>query len=403
MKRYLIIVTVIVSLCLTGCHKNDAPAEDQAFWEANDMMGAVDRFDTINGKMKKIYESFSDKLEEIKEHYGEDYWDSEKFVALPEFEIDDALTYDAWYFNEDESFSAIKQKITDGEYTDNSGKEPKLTVDKLNISRLDAHKYMLSYTDTESSNWGKVKLDRKTYFTYDPNHDWMDIKSWQYYKGEYYLYELFEYARQGNCYIIQTYNERAYIVLNDDKSIKAFYYTRLNGENRKKYPATTISSKGNTVTCDYSDLEATPDMYNSEDTIFTHIGDIDKNWVWADDDNYNEELLFELPEPEEQKNIEDMSVEELIESGYMSTGTVEQEEVFAYNKDDISKSCFDKKITYEEGVLTFETYNTLSKKIERYSITDEGEVSKVIEDYMLKLPEITQAPAESSSGEAVEE
>lgn len=376
MKKCFILTLVLMMIVLQGCG-NTPDDSISTSWQVNDIQGAIFRYDTINAKIQEVYKGFNDNLTVIQENYGEDYWDSAQFASLPEFGFNGAWTYDAYCFNEIDDINTIYETLADKFYRNKDGE---LTVKNLYVEKIDAHTYY------EECN------GYYAYFTYDPNHDWMDIKVYE--KGNKangYLCYTLEYARKGNGYILQDDYSRLYVELNEDKSVKNFYYTHLDGSNRKKYPATILRYNGVEEWKDYTIDKINPTKYNLTDTIFTHIADIDKNWVWSDDDNYADGYLFEIP-----TDLPDIEINEL-------GNIVNEPDILVYKQEDIGKSCFDKKIIYENGNLVFEKYNALSKKIERYSISADGQVSKSIEDYMIKLPTITSAPEEPIQEETVTE
>ena len=205
-----------------------------------------------------------------------------------------------------------------------------------------------TYEESEDGKTTTMTVDGKTYtYTDTDKMDEDEAKTYEDANNEY----MEKYAEVENYTMVQDADGKVWTNPLADKKIKAFYYSRLDGNilpeyeelAREQYKQDKIEKERDVIDIlnyevDYSDYES-PSLwevgektyvtgyYNVDnDSIFSHINDIDKSWVTEK----------------------------------------------AYN---LSQS-----ISYEDGNLTIQNYNKLSGKIEVFEYKADGSKKSYEED-----------------------
>lgn len=341
-------ITLMCASFLAGCGETepDAAAIAQAEHEAhihllaqNDYRGAYTRIDAIRQSVKEVIEQYqSAGNNSALEKHGTDYWTDENFTYFVTSFISDKSTKYTDLFNEKE---VDWETVTSTLY----GQLEAEGVTGI-AERLGENHYTMEYSATTTEPYleiPRVIVDRKAEVNYDAGKDWADVVLCTTHResGIKFYDGMVQYARVGNKFIVQTEKERLIIEYGDpktqiietvtknedgsetvtseevaidtgdlfeDRQIKNVYYSRLNG---KVLPYYVLARESDTydgefwgatygINDDLTSVNADGSrdiacQYNKDrDDIFTHLNDIDKNWVFADGGAYYEQtLVFE--------------------------------------------------------------------------------------------------------------
>ncbi len=333
MRKLLALLLVFV-FGITGCgsrNKQDVSAASAVEVYQNDYRGACVRVDSIRSNMINIVEYFNSLNMEIMTEKPSNYWDSSEFSQFST----DLINPDAYQY-----MSFCNEVETDWEtaatLTERAFFAEGVNIDLAHsLSRTDANNYHM-YIESrnraaEVADWCTQNNDHiylNYYAVYDPTHDWMETtRTCQPFNGKVdYEDMMIQYARIGNAFVIQTENERLYVVYEStdmsslsqgslsengaaapsdnvlqDGKIIAFYYSRLNGQPRARYILQQYENEVEqqikdgtleTSVLDIRDIQLSNTMedvitnrYNSvNDSIFSHLEDMGRDWVMEETD-----------------------------------------------------------------------------------------------------------------------
>ena len=377
MKKLILCFLLILSLFLVGCgDKVDEPEETETVSdetsedtspepEINDYYGAYTRSLKAAADMKNVITEKLEKCNEVQSLNPSDYWKEKDFASLTlDFMDINSILAHTYALNETQTISIDEEG---NEYLDwdaitewIKASYGELPEDYKNVSviRNSPNNYTVWNKEYQSGVWGSSQIWRKINAIYDSNHDWSQTAFWDQVKGKDVLDGLLEYGRQESTdgtkrFVLQTTKERAYIVYNEDGTIKNFSYSRLGGDILSRYYEREFEIiaehnrylektddfwyllaiheydvKEMTELTPYDDLNGMDyTAYNlNEDSIFTHIDDINEDWVMEMDKDFN------------------------------------------------------LTITYDGKDLTVQFYNVLSQKIEEYIIHEDSSIDKSVKE-----------------------
>ena len=341
-KRIIAIIILMSTLAVMGCSNKNAPvttdeeANKKIDIEYADVNGSALRMDGVFSKVTDKVKEFSALMEKVKENSPVDYWDEKNFVAIPTIKLNTSLFDIYSNLNRRQTTDACLQQYVFPHYKD---KEGEWTIQKWTCTEPKENTYLITFTNKKDAVKWEIDIN------YDSDHDWTQMTNRLGVNKNQYEADFYEYARKNKQeYFIQTTNDRLYVILNEDKSIKEFYYSKLNGSRRYRYPV-DYDKAGNPIDDDKTYGKKILSVYNSaDDTIFPRIMELTPDWVKEDEMN-----------------------------------------------------CIEVYLGYKDGTLTYERYNMLSNKIEKYIIDSNGNVTADTEEY------ISPDALEEETEEGVEE
>jgi len=411
----LLIGTMVFTVGCTGNTDTQTvidSAEDTATIEVNqnDFRGGTKRIDAIKENVRNIVTAYNEQNFLIEDEYPCSYWNSEEYQYFISHCIDSDIYYEMSLCNEFETDWTMVSDTIAGLFKDSEGNLPR----EYSLQRVTDNHYQLKYLEENVMvNWRKRAGDMLWTYdcVYNPTHDWLQEVKYATSKTgtdtTLYQQQFLEYGRLGNTFIIQTENERLYVVyentepltventsmyiVNDkgkeipvtqedidsgavdiadvqyhtnsvvtynplrNNKIKAFYYSKLDGEKLPEYGNIAVDNFAETdgLNTVYVPDEAidydmvTPDgairnQYSLADSIFLHINDINEDWV-------------------------------------------------------TEKGTYAQVIAYENGDLTVTTQNRLSRQYEVFNFYADGTVSNYLKP--MEVIETTTIPLDDASAE----
>lgn len=282
-----VIICVLVLLLLTGCKKDgDVSAQTPTPTievEANDYNGAILRIDKLVADAHTIINQYTEKVKSVMETNPTDYWNIQDFFSINLEFLDNWALQNTGYFNErsdwNETYNLIYQTFLNA--------DGKPIVDDLNIIRNSSGDYNIFYNAYLTTlMYGYAYTSRRIECIYDAGHDWLRtyVKDTKYNNTISYLDGIFEYARYGNTFLIQTQTERLVLIYDDNNTLNKFYYSKLSSKkDRAKYhPYIYVTEETESdqdiepkePIVQYVDIDTTGlllNQYNEDDTIFTRF------------------------------------------------------------------------------------------------------------------------------------
>ncbi len=363
-----LIATTLCGLMIfsAGCQSADTQtvidsAEDIATIEVNqnDFRGGTKRIDAIRTNIQGIVKTFNDQNLLIEDEMPCSYWNSEEYQYFVSHLISNDIYYNMSLCNEFETDWATVESSIGANMSNSEGNLPQ----NYSLQRLTDNHYQLQYTESGVMRSWRTKAG-EIHWTYDcvynPTHDWLqEVKYARSRTGSdstQYQDAFIEYGRLGNAFIIQTETERLYVIYENtepltientsmyimdgkkevpvtqedidsgavniadvqyhtnniitynpllNNKIKAFYYSKLDGERLPDYVSygdiqyeevDGLGMKG--VIDEGIDYDmVTPDgevcnQYGLNDSIFPHINDIGEDWV-TEKGTYAQVLAYE--------------------------------------------------------------------------------------------------------------
>lgn len=352
----VLLITMLIST-ITGCGKQSAntqtvigTADDTETVEVNqnDFRGGIKRIEAIRGNVLNIVNEFNQRNFEIQDELPCSYWNSEEYQYFVTHCINGDIYQYTDLFNEFETDWATVEDAVAGMLANSDGKTPQ----DYALTRVTDNHYTLTFQQQDVMTDWRTRAGNVLWTwdcIYNPTHDWLQEVQYAVSKSgsdkTAYQNAFLEYGRRDNVFVMQTETERLYVVyenvepmtventsmyivnekgkeiavsqddidngtvsLDDvqyhtntivtynplrDNKIKAFYYSRLDGNILPQYiheddenaleEADGLGTRG--IKDDSINYELTTDEgyvithYNTCDSIFTHIGDISSNWV----------------------------------------------------------------------------------------------------------------------------
>ena len=362
-------LSLLVS-CLAGCGKQPLDtqtvidnADDIETIEVNqnDYRGGIKRIEAIRGNVLNIVNGFNEKNFEIQAEFPCSYWSSEEYQYFIAHFINGEIYQYTDLFNEFETDWATVDTTVKGMLANSEGNLPQ----NFALERVTDNHYTLSFREQNAmAEWWESPNDTIWFWDciYNPTHDWVQTIQYGYptsgSEKTHFQTQFLEYGRRENVFIIQTEYERLYVVyentepvtventsmyvLNNkgkeipvtqedidsgavniedvqyhtnsivtynplkNNTIKAFYYSRLDGNILPQYyseeddgleEADGLGTRGAKNEMVNYDLVLTPEgylknQYNTCDSIFPHIDDITKDWV-TEMGTYQQVVVYE--------------------------------------------------------------------------------------------------------------
>lgn len=333
---FLVGLGISCLFCACGKQKQVVEEENTETVELtqNDYRGAVYRMWKVKDDISETLSLNKEKNASIKEERPSDYWNDDNFAILTSEMLNSDIIACTQYLNEEQTTWEDVETYTYAELQENQG------ASAGNMSRVTDNEYTIYFERQESPKWTKDSTAYRTIdATYDPNHDW--AKAWSHmhiFNGDVEGYDkMFEYARSGDMFIIQTETERVVarykekfedieVEVLDDKGkpvkdkegnivtktekvskglcLESFVYAKLDGNPRDKFLDVSdfLNQKTGDFVTDF--FTSTPPvtgvteegyitfLYGPADTIFTHIDDIDENWVTSEG-TFSDVLIYD--------------------------------------------------------------------------------------------------------------
>lgn len=373
-KRILYgILLLVLSFILAGCGNKDGeevpPVDDGsseiieeqpvAVPEINDYYGAYERSVRIATDMKTVIDNSLANCEQIQLEHPSDYWKEKDFASLTLnfLQINDILQH-TMFFNETQTLMQTEtgEVVYDWEsckqyILSTYGEDPQVGE----IRRNSPNNYTIEneYLVTKGV-WGEGGINRDTTAIYDANHDWAQTAIYDKVGGFNVLAKLLEYGRQTSTddklrFCLQTTKERAYVVYNKEGQVEHLAYSRLGGNILQRYYERQFEllAEHNRYVDKSNDFWANLGVRDTTIEEITELQPFD-NATGMDYTSYNlkEDSLF--------THIEDINDDWVMEL----------------------KNDFDLAMLYDGKDLTVQFYNILSHKVEVYVIHSDGTIDK---------------------------
>lgn len=386
----------------------------------NDFRGGVKRIEAIRGNVLGIVSAFNQKNFELQEEYPCSYWNSEEYQYFVAHCINGEIYYYTDLCNEFETDWATVESAVAGMLTNSDGKTPQ----DYALKRLTDNHYTLSFREQNVMSDWRTRAGDVTW-TYDciynPTHDWVqEVKyGWSRAGSDKTQYQdmFLEYGRRDNVFILQTERERLYVVYENVEPMTV--------ENSTMY---IVNSKGKEIPVTQEDIDngsvSMDDVQYHTNTIITYNplkdnkikafyysrldGNILPQYIKEDDENALEEA-----DGLGTRGVKDESVdyELTTDEGYVITHYNTCDSMFTHI-DDITKDwvtemgTYAQVITYENGNLTVKTANQLSHEYEIFKFYDDGSVAnskEPMEEVKVEfIPTVSGDEAEAEEPEVVE-
>lgn len=378
MKKKILCIFLVLATVLTGCGNTEEQTNFNT--SSNDYLGACNRILETQEKVFNLVKSFQKNDDE----YGDlnNYWENSDYFYLNFNPLDMTPLQYTYYYNEEQCDwnTTVANSLT--LFDENTTDTAQIGYYRLapNQYRLiypcaDVKDY---YRDTV------YETQRTVDSTYQPNKDWLQTVASIMAQNSTVEDDLYEYARINNGAIIQTKNERLLVFYNDlwesvtmpvlkykdtvnakgvavkepyieeiemeqylGRGISEMYYSKLSDIPRQKYLKEEYEYA---QSLEYSDLQTYMEYYRDGDDVFKPeanrlVKSYDRSSVSNITCYYNsQESLF--------------------------NGIDEIDEEWVINPEEIYQTT----IVYQNGNIRITELNNLSKQYEEISITDKDKV-----------------------------
>ena len=347
-KRFLNLILLMIvasSLLLTACAKKSDEGEvTLSAEETNDYIGAYNRVLTAQSMVYDLVKSFEKDLTS-----EENYWEDASYFYVSFNPVDLTDIQYTYYYNEDQCDWATTTKL-------NTELWGEAVPDTLSYDYLGMNNYRLIYaTDfkeeyikNQKGLYGTRNLDS----TYNPDKDWLQTVGYlRASSNDNRLQDkLFEYAHIQNGIVFQTQKERMLVYFKDDwqpiempiiktrtvtdtqgnsfeeqyidvvemeqcmgRKISELYYSKLSDNIRPKYYDAEwnycaelnynnfLNYLAEKRSSNYTGVTYDPDkakdiyvysQYDTSDSLFPVINEIDRNWVIDDTETYSQIIVY---------------------------------------------------------------------------------------------------------------
>ena len=387
MKKRRLLTLFVCGMCLVGCSNSQgttSTATEEIAW--NDYNGAYDRTVAIKEQIEALVSGFADT------EYSDlqNYWEDAEFFCLNFDPIDGSCVEKTYYYNEEQTSWEETVALLEALWGETA-------PDTLTYTRTSPHHYKYSISQYEelpyALNDNTVYGERVVVSEYDTNNDWMQsVAKFQAMNEDWVYDNLFEYARIANGAIFQTGTERILVYFADDwepitmpvlkerevtytdekgnevttveqyveeiemeeykgRVISELYYSKLSDNVRNSYlnyeyeyvsgldydELVEYAQKKDASRFSYISWDGFYEKrYSLQDSLFTHVDDIDMDWVIGGDEIYESTIVYQRGEIDIEiyndlsGKIETVSIDK---AGHITLGEKELESVEAFDFD----------------------------------------------------------------------
>lgn len=429
----------LLTSCLAGCGKQSLDtqtvidsADDIETVEVNqnDYRGGTKRIEAIRGNILNIVDGFNQTNFAIQAEHPCSYWSSEDYQYFIAHFISDEIYYHTSLFNEFETdWETVETTLRDM-YANADGNTPQ----DFAVTRVTDNHYTLGYREQGAmTEWlyHPIDIQWKWNCVYNPTHDWLQtIRYGTPNSGKEktnFETQILEYGRRGNVFIIQTEYERLYVVYESTEPVTventSMYILDNKGEEipvtqedidsgavnieNVQYHTNSIVTynplKNNTIKAFYYsrlDGNVLPQYYNEEESGLEEEDGLGTSGSRNENINYDL-VLTPYAMTEEFANAHNIPLATDFNDGYIKTHYNTCDSIFTHindiDKDWVTEmGTYQQVISYENGDLTVRTANQLSRLYEVFKFYSNGDVENHTEPMV--VPEPTSISVEEGDG-----
>lgn len=408
-KIATLLMLTMVFTCLAGCGKQTAntqtvidSADDTETIEVNqnDFRGGIKRIEAIRGNILNIVNGFNEQNFAIQTELPCSYWSSEEYqYFIAHFISGDIYQYTD-LFNEFETDWETVDTSVKGMLANSEGNLPQ----GFALERVTDNHYTLTFEESKVMTDYRLKPSDTIWLwdcIYNPTHDW--VQTVQYGTSSMgtdktkYQTRFLEYGRRGNVFIMQTEFERLFVIYENTEPITV--------ENTSMY---ILNNKGKEIPVTQEDIDSgavnIEDVQYHTNSIITY-NPLKNNTIKAfyysrlDGNILPKYLNVEASSLEEEvdglgtRGVKDETIDydAVTEEGYVKTHYNTCDSIFLHI-DDITKDwvtsegTYQQVVTYENGDLTVKTANQLSQQYEIFKFFSNGNVENHTEPLVIPEP-----------------
>lgn len=353
-KIVLFMCTLLFSVGICGCGKQNEEVTDTIAVASNDWAGAFNRLAKVQSDVMVSTQILDNHNYSIIEGNPDNYWNNENYHYLRFVPMDSKILPYTQYFTSDVDIASIQTPMS--ELLANNG----YTLAALNKVGDNHYSFEITYDDKSWRTWKKVYKEKNVDCVYDAAHDWLQMSTTvsEDFGKQNYEEDLYEFADLGDgIYVFQNESERMYVKYNEQGNIVEFHHTVLpdvtetmaleyfkeenDAENDMQAVYNGIVNADNSTNHSVEENTTNEEEYGlyytkETNSLFKHLDEINPEWVKAADNfqsiiDYKDHVLSVSVKNNLTDKMESFSVKEIIQEENISetvqdaTGTGENQ------------------------------------------------------------------------------